>query len=137
MRMRKLKRIVAAATAVMIAMNVVPMGLAQAKMVATDQVIEQTDQADDRARVESFLLRDDVQKQLILLGINPEEATSRVASLSDQEIQQIAGRLDELPAGEGAIGAIVGALVFVFIVLLITDLIGLTDVFPFVKKKAE
>ena len=138
MLMRKFKRIVAAATAVMIAMNVVPIGLAQAKMVATDQVIEQTDPANDRTRVESFLLRDDVQKQLILLGIDPEEATSRVASLSDGEIQQIAGRLDELPAGEGGgIGPLVGAIVLIFLVLLITDLIGLTDVFPFVKKKAE
>ena len=137
MRMRKFKRIVAAATAVMIAMNVVPFGLAQAKMVATDQVIEQTDPAGDRARVESFLLRDDVQKQLILLGIDPEEATNRVASLSDQEIQQIAGRLDKLPAGEGAIGPIVGAVVLIFIVLLVTDLLGLTDVFPFVNKKVE
>lgn len=134
MSMRKFKSFVAAATAVMIAMNVVPFGLAQAKMVATEQVIEQTDPASDRARVESFLLRDDVQKQLILLGIDPEEATSRVAGLSDGEIQQIAGRLDELPAGEGPIGAIVGAIVLIFLVLLITDLIGLTDVFPFVKK---
>ena len=134
MRMRKFKSFVAAATAVMIAMNVVPIGLAQAKMVATDQVIEQTDPAGDRARVESFFLRDDVQKQLILLGVDPEEATNRVAGLSDGEIQQIAGRLDELPAGEGPIGAIVGAIVLIFLVLLITDLIGLTDVFPFVKK---
>ena len=132
--MWKFKRIVAAATAALIMMNVVPIGLAQAKMVTTDQVIEQIGPVDDRARVESFLLRDDVQKQLMLLGINSAEAKSRVASLSDEEIQQIAGRLHELPAGEGAVGAVVGAIILIFLVLLITDLLGLTDVYPFVNK---
>jgi len=65
---------------------------------------------------------------------------SRVAGLSDEEIQQITGRLDELPAGEGAggaIGIVVVAILIVFLVLLLTDLLGLTDVFPFVKKKAR
>ena len=81
-------------------------------------------------------MREDVQRQLVLQGINPEEAASRVASLSNGEIQQIAGRLDELPAGEGGVGAVVGAILIIFLVLLITDLMALTDVFPFVKKKA-
>lgn len=134
MRIRRCKKVVAAATAVLMLANVVPIGLAQAKMVGTHEVIEQADPAGDRARVESFLLRDDVQEQLVRLGIDPEEAASRVASLSDEEIQRIAGRLDELPAGEGTIEAVIGAIVLIFLVLLITDLLGLTDVFPFVKK---
>jgi hypothetical protein len=137
MRMRIFKKIGAIAMAVLMVMNVAPIGLAQAKMVTTDQVLEHADPASDRERVESFILRDDVQKQLVLLGINSEEAASRVASLSNEEIQQIAGRLDELPAGEGGVGVIVGAILIIFLVLLITDLLGLTDVFPFVNKKAK
>jgi hypothetical protein len=137
MRMRIFKKIGAIAMAVLMVMNVAPIGLAQAKMVTTDQVLEHTDPANDRERVESFILREDVQKQLVLLGINSEEAASRVASLSNEEIQQIAGRLDELPAGEGGVGVIVGAILIIFLVLLITDLLGLTDVFPFVNKKAK
>ncbi len=123
--------------AVLMVMNIAPIGLAQAKMVTTDQVLEQADPNNDRQRVESFLLREDVQSQLVLLGIDPEEAASRVASLSDEEIQQIAGRLDELPAGEGGLGVVVGAILIIFLVLLITDLMGVTDVYPFVNKKAE
>ncbi len=136
MRMRIFKKFVATAMAVLMVMNVAPIGMAQAKMVTTDQVLEHADPGSDRERVESFLLREGVQRQLVLLGINPEEAASRVASLSSGEIQQIAGRLDELPAGEGGVGAVVGAILIIFLVLLITDLLGLTDVFPFVKKKA-
>jgi len=137
MRMRIFKKLVATAMAVLMVMSVVPIGLTQAKMVTTDQVLEHADPGSDQKRVESFILREDVQRQFVLLGINPEEAASRVASLSNGEIQQIAGRLDELPAGEGGIGAVVGAILIIFLVLLITDLMGLTDVFPFVKKKAE
>ena len=136
MRMRIFKKFVATAMAVLMVMNVAPIGLAQAKMVTTDQILEHADPGSDRERVESFILREDVQRQLVLQGINPEEAASRVASLSNGEIQQIAGRLDELPAGEGGVGAVVGAILIIFLVLLITDLMGLTDVFPFVKKKA-
>lgn len=136
MRMRIFKKLVATAMAVLMVMSVAPIGLAQAKMVTTDQVLEHADPGSDRERVESFILREDVQRQLVLQGINPEEAASRVASLSNGEIQQIAGRLDELPAGEGGVGAVVGAILIIFLVLLITDLMGLTDVFPFVKKKA-
>ena len=137
MRMRIFKKVGAIAMAVLMVMNVAPIGLAQAKMVTTDQVLEHADPASDRERVESFILREDVQKQLVLLGIDSEEAASRVASLSNEEIQQIAGRLDELPAGEGGVGVIVGAILIIFLVLLITDLLGLTDVFPFVNKKAK
>ncbi len=137
MRMKIFKKFVATAMAALMVMNVAPIGLAQAKMVTTDQVLEHADPGSDRERVESFILREGVQRQLVLLGINPDEAASRVASLSNGEIQQIAGRLDELPAGEGGIGAVVGAILIIFLVLLITDLMGLTDVFPFVKKKAE
>jgi hypothetical protein len=137
MRMRIFKKLVATAMAVLMVMNVAPIGLAQAKMVTTDQVLEHADPGSDRERVESFLLREDVQSQFVLLGINPEEAANRVASLSDEEIQQIAGRLDELPAGEGGVGVVVGAILIIFLVLLITDLMGLTDVYPFVNNKAE
>ncbi len=130
------KRAVAAAMALLMAMTSMPIGVAQAEMVTTDQVIEQVNPSEDRTRVMDFMLREDVQQQLTILGVDPEEAARRVASLSDEEIQQIAGRLDELPAGEG-LGAIVGLILIIFLVLLVTDLMGLTDVFSFVKKKSE
>jgi hypothetical protein len=131
------KRVVAAAMAVLMAMASMPIGIANAEMVTTDTVIQQYNSTEDRTLVMDFMLREDVQQQLTLLGVDPEEAARRVASLSDEEIQGIAGRLEEMPAGEGTVGIIVGAVVIIFIILLVTDLLGLTDVFPFVKKKSE
>ena len=81
-----------------------------------------------------FLNRSEVHKQLKAWGVNPEEAKARVDSLTDQEIAEIAARIDQLPAGGSGLGAIVGAAVLIFLVLLITDILGFTDVFSFVKK---
>jgi len=136
MRMSIFRNLVAIAMASLLVMNVAPIGMAHAKMVTTDQVIGQSNASDERTQILNFLMREDVQQHMTRLGVDPEEAENRVASLSDEEIQQIAGRLDELPAGEG-IGVIVGAILIIFLVLLITDLVGVTDVFPFVKKKAQ
>jgi len=66
-------------------------------------------------------------------GISPMEATARVDSLSDAEIMQIADKMDQLPAGGSTFGVIIGAAVIIFIVLLITDILGFTDIFAFVK----
>ncbi len=137
MAMKSSKRVVAVAMAMLMAMTSMPIGVAKAEMVTTDQVIEQYNSTEDRTRVMDFMLREDVQQQLTTLGVDPEEAARRIASLSDEEIQEIAGRLEELPAGEGGVGPIVGAIVIIFLVLLVTDLLGLTDVFSFVKKKPE
>lgn len=110
----------------------VPIAPAQAALVGTDRIIEQTE-GSARERVAAFLEREDVVAQLEALGISPAEAQSRVAALSDQEISEIAGKLDTLPAG-GVLGALIGAALIVFIVLLITDLLGFTSVFGFTNK---
>lgn len=70
-----------------------------------------------------------IQQQLESGGVSTADAASRVASLSDSQVQQVHQRIDENPAGAGAAGAIL----FIFLVLVITDLTGLTDVFPFIR----
>ncbi len=80
-----------------------------------------------------FLAREDVRRQFEALGIDADEAAARAGSLSDAEVTQIAGQIDELPAGQNVAGAILGAALLIFLVLLITDLLGLTNVYPFVR----
>jgi hypothetical protein len=130
----RLLRPVALAMAVIMALVSMPVGAARAALIGTDRIIGEAAAASDRDRVAAFLEREDVRSQLVMLGIDPAEAAARVASLSDEEVDQISGHLGQLPSGEGAIGAIVGAAVLIFVVLLITDLLGLTDVFPFVRR---
>jgi hypothetical protein len=103
-------------------------------MVDTDAVFKQNRHDLSRDRINMFIERSEVQKQLEAWGVNPDEAKARVDCLSDQEIERIAARIDQLPAGSGALGTIVGAALIIFLVLLLTDILGFTDVFSFVKK---
>ena len=130
----QLRRQVALALTVVMFVLAGPLDAARAALITTEQAIAADAARHDRDRVTAFLARDDVREQMVALGVDPAEATERVASLSDAEVRQIAGRIDQLPAGQSAIGALLGAALFIFLVLLITDLLGLTDVFPFVRR---
>jgi hypothetical protein len=110
-----------------------PLGAAQAALMSTDQVVATSEVEADRMRIVALIMREDVQNQLQADGIDPNEALTRVATLSDAEIRQIAARIDSMPAGQGVAESLITALLIVFIILLITDLVGVTDVFPFVK----
>lgn len=106
----------------------------QAAMLGTESVLpSQTDAT--RSHLQELLQRNEVKQSLKKHGIDVQEARARVMTLSDAELEQIQGRLDTLPAGEGAVGAIVGGAVFIFVVLLITDILGFTDVFTFVHSR--
>ena len=135
MYLRHSIRAIAIGMAIVMLVTSLPIHFAHAAMVTTDQVVAQSETAGDRQRVVRFMAREDVRQQLQALGIDPDEAAQRANTLSDDEVRQIAGKLDELPAGQSAVGVIVGAILIVFLVLLITDLLGLTDVFPFVKSQ--
>ena len=109
---------------------------AKAQMIGTGTVIAAQKQEANRERVTAFLGRDDVQQAMVLRGVDAAEAQKRVASLSDSELTKISQAMEQLPAGgDGGIGTLVGALLFIFVVLLITDLVGLTHVFPFVSHR--
>ena len=103
---------------------------AHAGMVGTEAVVNAAQTQQYRERLHSALNRDDVQAQLLARGVDPTQVQARVDSLTDEELQTLATNMDQLPAGGDSI---IGALVFIFIVLLITDLLGLTNIFPFVK----
>ena len=132
--MPQLRRQVALALAVVMFVLTGPIDAAHAALVTTGQAIEAGAAEGERDRVAAFLAREDVREQMVALGVDPVEAVNRVAGLSDAEVRQIAGHLDQLPAGQSAVGAVIGAALFIFLVLLITDLLGLTNVFPFVRR---
>ncbi len=99
---------------------------ASAAIIATDQVAASA----ERDRVKSFMDRAEVQAQMQALGVNPQAALVRVDALSDDEVTALAGRLDQLPAGGTDI---LGAALLVFFVLLLTDILGFTKIFPFTR----
>nr|WP_294840580.1 PA2779 family protein [uncultured Methylotenera sp.] len=104
----------------------------QAAMISSAQVAESafsTAGDQDRARIIAALSRTDVQAALIERGIDPAQARNRVASLTDEEANAMATQIENAPAGSG----IIGAILLVFLVLLLTDILGFTKVYPFTR----
>ena len=101
---------------------------AQAAMLSTGDALASS----ARERIDGLLERQDLQAKLAAYGVQVSEVKARVAALSDEEAAQLARQIDQAPAG-GDGGAIIGAALIVFLVLLLTDILGFTKVFPFTK----
>lgn len=103
---------------------------AQAAVISADEaVLLALPGSAERSQVADLLARADVQTELIRFGVDPAQAQQRVAALSDEEVARLYRQVETATAG----GSVVGAVVFVFLVLLVTDILGLTKVFPFTR----
>lgn len=103
-----------------------------AGLISTEQVAQAQTQRDisaDRAFVLETLQRGEVQSQLQAMGVDSQSAADRVAAMSDQEVSRLAGKIENLPAGGVSW---LGVLLVVVLVLVVTDILGYTDIFPFV-----
>lgn len=102
---------------------------AQAAMIGTSKVLAAERGSPDRDRLTSLLEREDLQRQLAAMGIDVQQARDRVATLTDAEVAQLNQRVGALPAGGDTV---LGVFVLLLLILVITDLLGVTDVYPFV-----
>jgi hypothetical protein len=100
---------------------------AQASMITSEQLVAQSSGA-ERARLSAYLERADVVARLEQFGVSAADAKARVAAMSDEEALAMSEQIDQAPAG-----GIIEVIVFIFLVLLITDILGFTKVFPFTR----
>lgn len=96
----------------------------QAQFITTDDAlaIEKHHQASER--ISTLLSNQEVQQQLVEFGVPPEQAQQRIAALTPEELMLLDARISEMPAG-----GIVEVIGVVVVVLLILELLGVTDVF--------
>ncbi len=106
----------------------VSLGQAQAAIIDNNQVIYQTEQANDKAVLLQTINRIDVQKQLMSMGVNSADLENRINQMTQGEIAQLNQQIDGLPAG----GGVLGIVLLVFVVFVITDVVGATNIFPFI-----
>lgn len=102
-----------------------PLAPVHAVIVGTDAALAMSERADVLGRVNEALTRDDVQAQLEALGVDPAQALERVQSLTAAELAQLDAKLQELPAG----GSVIGVLGALLVVLIVLELLGVTNVF--------
>ncbi|AXQ29689.1 hypothetical protein D0B54_13830 [Solimonas sp. K1W22B-7] len=98
---------------------------AQAGIVGSEQLLQSERSSVKREQLQQWMARDDVRQQLQSMGVDAQQAAERIDALTDQELQQLALNIDTDPAGGGVI-AVIG---IVFIVLLILELLGVTNIF--------
>lgn len=103
----------------------------QAAIIGTEQIHAANTATQNNVRIGAALDRPEVIAHLEKMGVSKADAQARVDALSDDEAAILASQIDSLPAG----GDIVGALVLIFVVLLVTDILGLTKVFPFTRSR--
>jgi hypothetical protein len=106
---------------------------AQATLVGTEQVAAAegvVSAAAQRERVNELLTRADVAAALQERGVDMTQAQARIAALTDAEVAHLAHTLDTAPAGASDV---LGTIVFIFLLLLLTDILGFTKIFPFTR----
>ncbi len=106
-----------------------PIGSTQAAMIDNGQIIGEVQAELNRADVMQILEREHAQQHLKALGVSPEMVKERVSHMTDLEVAQLNQHLADLPAG----GDVLGVILILFIVFIITDMLGATNIFPFVK----
>ncbi|AKJ29997.1 PA2779 family protein [Caldimonas brevitalea] len=107
-----------------------------ATLVTTEQVAQES-MADShtaagdaqRQRLASELDRPELMARLQEFGVTAEQARQRVAALSDEEAATLVAQIEQAPAG----GDVLGVALFVFVLLLVTDILGFTKIFPFTR----
>lgn len=103
--------------------------VAQAAMITTGEAIQIQQRNIDRNNLLSMLQKDELRAQLAEYGVDAQLAAERISHMTDAEIAMLNDRLDEMPAGESFL-SVIGLIV---VVLVFTDLLGATDVFPFIR----
>ena len=93
---------------------------ASAGVIATDSVVA----SQSRDRVAAALARADVRTQLEAYGVRPADVEARLQALSDDEVAQLAQRIDTLPAG-----GLLEAILIIGLIIVVLDIFGVTNVF--------
>lgn len=100
-------------------------GAVNAAMIGTQSAVSTEQRAEYISDIQGWLGQDGVRQQLVDLGVEPSNASERVAAMTTEELQTLHTEIEELPAGAG----IVEVIGIVFVVLLILELVGVTNIF--------
>ena len=111
-----------------ILLALMPLLPAQAAMIGNEQIVSQSQSQQTRDSLQQLFEQETARQQLQAWGVNPDQIKSRIDSLTDAELARINQQVNDLQAG----GDVLGVLLVIFLVFVITDIFGATDIFPFI-----
>ena len=124
--MHLLRRLTAIFLSILLAIT--PLLPVQAAVIGNDQIVNQGLSNQTRDGLQRLFEQETAQQQLQEWGVNPDQIQSRIARLTDAELARINQQVNDLHAG----GDVLGILLVIFLVFVITDIFGATDIFPFI-----
>ena len=133
--LRKTLKPISLSLAVIMFLIAAPVQSVPAAMIDTETIMDSARGREAREYLHQLLVRKDIHNAIVAQGIDPDEAWARINSLSDNEVIRIADQIDQLPAGGGLVEFLLIIILAGFIVLVVLDLTGVTDVFPFIKSQ--
>lgn len=86
------------------------------EMIPTHELVQGMSRAETIKEVNGYLTRQDVQEELIKRGLNPDEVSERLASLSEQEMQQLSNQVAQAKAGGNILVTVVLVLLIIFLI---------------------
>ncbi|MEP7703425.1 PA2779 family protein [Paraglaciecola sp. 25GB23A] len=104
------------------------LGQATAGVYTSEQAISSQQYQYNKQQVLTLVNSAEVQQRLMTLGVSPAEAQMRVDSMTNDELITFNQQMNDMPAG-----GIVGTIVTVLVVVAVLDLMGITDVYPFIR----
>lgn len=89
------------------------LGSAHAAMESTASALGNA----DRTQLTALLEREEVQQQLVEMGVDPVNALARVEQMTDEEVVTLNGQIAQLPAGAGV--STLNLLLIIIIILIL------------------
>lgn len=129
------RRFVAACVAASVCHAAWVPGVQAGELISAEEVVQRQAASlaaagDGQARLLQWLDRGDVAAALVERGVSPDEARERVAALTDAQAAQLLAEIDRAPAGASEV---IGTVVLVFVLLVFSDILGFTRLFPFLR----
>ncbi|MGI9260981.1 MAG: PA2779 family protein [Woeseiaceae bacterium] len=97
-----------------------------AEMISTETAIQLEDRQTRIDKINDVLAQENVQNMLVKMGVDPVDASQRVDSLTNEELQSLQDNLDQMPVGATGVVEVVG---IVAIVLIVLELLNVTNFF--------
>lgn len=104
------------------------LGQVHAGVISSEQIIVNQQHHYNKQQVLSYLDTAEVQQKLVQLGVSQHDAAQRIANMTDTELAALNNQLHEMPAG-----GVVDTIITVLVVVAVLDLLGVTDVYPFIR----
>ena len=86
------------------------------EMIPTEVVVNDFNRQQTQNEILTYLNKDEVKQRLITNGVSPDEASARVASLSDQELQDMSKQVKQAQYGGDILFTILLVVLIIFLI---------------------